>query len=327
MARSNSSNRALDGLWRSQDGQNNAAALRANYPGAFVALAELDALGHRMLQRAAAAQREAGIEALVGLSMLRRAVTHFVGIRHLMEASAVEQSKVNIRAQFETMLAFRYLIHGARKNVEADMATSKRQREIRARFFYAAAERRNVYEIQSLLDGRAGLPARAASRQGLRDEADEIMVRLQRDFRAQTARFGPFRCFNLDKTKRRYYDTREWFSFGFRRAQVKSVRGLADRLGLLWEYEVLYAAFSGLIHPRGISHDGRIEDAQLQIYSPYMADAFQLLCRWSCSWQGSILAWGIKAYHPDSLSDAQAVATKVMPLISALSTALPEGLL
>jgi hypothetical protein len=58
-----------------------------------------------------------------------------------------------------------------------------------------------------------------------------------------------------------------------------------------------------------------------------MANAFPLLCKWSCSWQVFILAWAVKAYHPDSLSDAQAVAQKVTILISKLSDALPDGLL
>jgi hypothetical protein len=327
MAQSDSSKRPLEVLWWSQDGRNNAAKLHANHPNAFVALAELDALGHLILQRAAAAQREAGIEALVGLSMLRRAVTHFVGIRHLMEASAVEQSKLLIRAQFETMLAFRYLVHGARKSVALETPASKRQREIRARYFLVAARRREVYAIQAALAGRSGLKPRRANVAAMLEESREISEMLDRELPTQSAAFGPYAYLNPVPHKRRYHDVKEWFSFGFRRHRVNSVRQLATRLGQLWEYEVLYDAFSGLIHPRGISHDVMIADNQLQIFSPYMADAFQLLCKWSCSWQGFILAWAVKAYHPASLGDAQAVTKKVSPLLDTLSTALPPGLL
>ena len=319
--------REIETLWRSNDRQQNSAALHVNYSGAFTVLAELDALGHRILKRAADAQREGETEALVGLSMLRRAVTHFVGIRELMEVSAVEQTKVIIRAQFETMLAFRYLVHGARKNVALETSTSKRQREIRARYFLVAAMRREVYAIQMALDGRSGLKPRRANVQPMLEESREIRERLDRQLPRQSAAFGPYACFNAVAHKRRYHDAREWFSFGFRRQRVNSVRQLAARLGQLWEYEVLYDAFSGLIHPRGIVHDAMIADGKLEIFSPYMADAFQLLCKWSCSWQGFILAWAVKAYHPPSLGDAQAVAKKVSPLLDKLSTALPAGLL
>lgn len=58
---------------------------------------------------------------------------------------------------------------------------------------------------------------------------------------------------------------------------------------------------SGLIHPRGVSHDGRIENGVLQIYSPYMANAFPLLCKWSCSWQVTILISKLSDALPDGL--------------------------
>jgi hypothetical protein len=319
--------RKLESLWRSSDGRQNATALRANYPGAFTALAELDALGHRILRRATAAQRDGEVEAWIGLSMFRRAITHFVGIRHLMEVSAVEQSKVLIRAQFETMLAFRYLVHGAKKNISLATPTPKRQREIRSRYFLVAAERRRVYEIQALLDGLWGTTPRRENVQAMNDEVAEILQRLNRELLTQQTKFGPLRCFNPNWKSRQYRDDREWFSFGFRRSRVNTVRALASRLGSLWEYEVLYAAFSGLIHPRGTAHDGVIVDGQLQLFSPYMTNAFQLLCKWSCSWQSLILAWAVKAYHPESLSDAQAVGKNVSPLIFQLSDKLPEGLL
>lgn len=317
----------IDTLWRSPDGVDNAAALRAAYPGAFAAIAELDALGHRTLQRAASAQHGADIDALVGLSMLRRAVTHFVGIRHLFEASAVEQAKVELRAQFETLLAFRYLVHGGRKHVPLETPSSTSRREARARYFYVAAERRKIYTQQALLDGRFG-PQRVQpeNRRAMRKDTMSIRARLEKHFPAQSAAFGPLRCFHVEKKKRRYHNARDWYSFGFRRSTVNNIRALAKRLGWIWEYEVLYDAFSGLIHPRGISHDAEIVGKQLHIFSPYMADAFQLLCKWSCHWQLYVLTWAIKAYHPGSLSDAQRVFKKVRPSLNHLKDTVPSGL-
>lgn len=313
-------------LWQSPDGIGNANALQTKYAGAFEAIAELDAFGHRLLNRAASASRASDIDKLVGLSMLRRAVTHFVGFRHLAEASALEQAKLSVRAQFETLLAFRYLTHGGRRNISLFTPTSNVRRETRSRYFYVAAERRKIYTNQALLDGRWGrqgvLPA---NRRAMRREVSGIRKRLESHFPAQTARYGPLLCLNPDTRKRKYWDSQEWYSFGFRATKVNTVRALAKRLGWIWEYEVLYGAFSGLMHPRGIDHDGRIVEGRFEIFSPYLADAFELLCNWSCHWHLHILAWAVKAYHPGSLSDAQAVHLKTKPLLAPLEPSLPPG--
>ena len=101
--------------WRSEDGQNNATALQVQYAAAFDAVAEVDALGHRVLHRVSG-DKITDVDRLVGVATIRRAVTLLVGIRHLLEASAIEPCKLVIRAQFETLLAFRYLGTGGRSS-------------------------------------------------------------------------------------------------------------------------------------------------------------------------------------------------------------------
>jgi hypothetical protein len=317
-----------EAAWRSPDGKANAIALKANHPGSFMAIAELDALGHRILQRASSAHRADGMDRLVGMSMLRRSVTHFVGIRHLFEASAVEQTKPSLRAEFEGMLAIRYLIYGGQRYLGDALPTNARRREARARYFYVAAKRRMVYSEQALLDGRSGrVGVRPESRVAIADEIRATRNHLERHFQAQSAAFGPLLCFHPEKKRRKYHDPRKWYSFGFRRKHVNSVRALAGRFGWTWEYDVLYDAFSGLVHPSGIRHDAEIVERRLEIFSPYMAEAFPLLCKWSCYWQSYILTWAATAYHPDSIADVQDVWRRITPALDLLPDDIPAGLL
>src|ERR1700694_864296 len=138
--------------WRSEDGQTNAHGLQANFAAAFWAIGEIDALGHRLLTRISSNTKIDSIDQLVGVSIMRRLVTQFVGIRHLLEASVVEQAKLGIRAQFESLLAVRYLVFGGRRRVTFNSATHDDKRESRARNFFVAAERRDIYARQVVLD-------------------------------------------------------------------------------------------------------------------------------------------------------------------------------
>src|SRR5262249_22240584 len=104
--------------WRSIDGQNNALGLQAQYTDAFHAIGEIDMLSHRLLTRITANTTIDKIDTLVGVAIMRRLVTQFVGIRHLFEASVIDQAKLGVRAQFEALLAVRYLMFGGRSKVD-----------------------------------------------------------------------------------------------------------------------------------------------------------------------------------------------------------------
>jgi len=310
--------------WHSQDGRDNALALQVNNPGAFDALAEIDALGHRILTKTFE-DVVASMERLVGIAMLRRAVTLFVGFRHLLEASSIEPAKLVARALFETTLAFRYLVHGGRRKVDLFTPSSRNMRETRAKYYYVAAERGKIYGRRGLLDGRGSrrkIPRKL--RRQLEREIDKEATRLRRDFPSQWKTFGPLR-FGIPGKKSFYFDTRNWYEFGFRSGSVKSVRALAVRLGWVREYELLYTSFSGIMHPRGISHDIKVMDAGAEVFHPYMAEAFGILGVFAGNWQLLILAAATKAYSPESLPDVQGIAAKVGPLLDAVNTSFPEG--
>ena len=311
--------------WRSPDGQANSNALQANFAPAFAAIAEIDALGHRLLTRMSVNVKIEKIDQLVGVAIMRRLVTQFVGIRHLLEASVVEPAKLGVRAQFESLLAVRYLIFGGRRRVSFHSASDARRREGRARYFFVAAERRDIYARQVLLDNGWRFGSRPAERRKLKREIVSSIAHLDRLFPAQQATFGPLRCLAKKKSQRRNWDDRTWFSFGFRGQTVNSIRALARKLGYGWEYDVLYAAFSGLTHPAGINHDVKVGGKSVEVFHPYMAEAFELLCLWSVGWQLQMCMWMAKSYDPASIPDVQAVFTQTRTAINALDAELPDG--
>ncbi len=313
--------------WRSADGQANAHGLQANFAEAFVAIGEIDALGHRLLTRMSVNAKIEKIDQLVGVAIMRRLVTQFIGIRHLLEASVVEQAKLGVRAQFESLLAVRYLIFGGRRRVSFNSASDARRREGRARYFFVGAERRDIYARQVLLDNGWRFGSRPAQRRKLRREIVSSIAHLDKLFPAQQAKFGPLRCLAKKKSQRRNWDSRTWFSFGFRGKTVNSIRALARKLGYEWEYDVLYAALSGLTHPAGINHDVKFKGKTVEVFHPYMAEAFELLCLWSVGWQLQMCVWMAKSYDPSSIPDVQAVFTQTRPAINALHPKLPDGLM
>lgn len=172
--------------------------MQAKFAGAFWAIGEVDALGHRLLTRISASKIES-IDRLVGVAIMRRLVTQFVGIRHPLKASVVEQAKLGVRAQFESFLAVRYLIFGGRRRVNFFSKPDARRREGRARYFYVAAERRDIYAREVLLDNMWRFGSRPAGRRKLKKEIVTAIARLDNYFKPQQTRFGHLRCFALQR--------------------------------------------------------------------------------------------------------------------------------
>ena len=140
--------------WQSPDGVARARYLAENYAAVFDAVAAVDALGHRLLTRAQTSLGSSRTESVVVLVLLRRLVSQYVGIRHLLEAAAVDQVKPLMRAQFETVLSIKALLlaeSGGRGQTALAAA-----REERAELYYVEAERRRAYNIRATLDGVSG---------------------------------------------------------------------------------------------------------------------------------------------------------------------------
>src|SRR5262249_16431762 len=150
-------------------------------------------------------------DTLVGVAIMRRLVTQFVGIRHLFEASVIDQAKLGVRAQFEALLAVRYLMFGGRSKVDFHTPIDARRREGRARYFYVAAERRDIYMRRVLLDHGYRFERRPTQRQKLKDEINKAVADLDKRFGPQQKQFGPLRCLTKKKKDRRYHDRRSWF--------------------------------------------------------------------------------------------------------------------
>lgn len=308
--------------WRSPDGIKAAHALSAEYSQVFSAIAEIDALGHRLLKRVANSLPPDRIETLVVAALLRRLVAQYVGIRHLLEASAVEQTKPLLRAQWETRLAIKALLkdEGTGQPAIADI------REFRARLYYVAAERQAAYAHKALIDGASGEAVRSEkAAAAVQADLDSLLARLNKSFPIEMEAFGPLRYQNPQK-KALYYDHLEWYTLARPVGKPDSLRTLAESLKMGWEYHTMYGALSGSTHARGITRDVRVvPSGQLEIFHPYMSDAFELVAHWSSMWQFDALLAIADAFHPDSKSDAESVYRRIIQILNGLSNEPPVG--
>jgi hypothetical protein len=312
------------GGWRSPDSEQNGVLLRARYPQAFEAVGELNALGHRLLQRIGSDSAKVRIGEIVGMAMLRRAVAQFAAVQALFSVSLIEPAKVQIRAQFELLLGVRCLVYGGRRRLSG-VSTFRRQRETRARYYYVGAERQRLYRRQAILDHRSGRPKMTAQeRDGLRNEITAETHRLASNYRTQWRAYGPLR---FSPPKPKYYDTLPWFAFGFRnaRARVTTIRALAKRFGWTWEYDLVYSPLSSFLHGESVSHDLKIEVGEVELFSPYMAEAFETLCHWSCKFQLLIVTYIAQAYNQVSVPDVQETYRRIRETIESLKVGAPEG--
>lgn len=295
----------VEGDWRSPDGINNARAVRATYAAALSAVAQIDGLGHRILTRAIGAGPANGVDRVVGLALLRRSVTAFVGVRHLLEASSAQPALIVTRSQFEIYLAIRYLVHGGKPQVSLETPTHRRQRETRARYYMAASIRTGIYRRQAVLDGAEGAMRATDRRAELEAEIEQEREQLQRYFAVQHRRFGRLVCYPAGNAAPRYHDRDAWFSFGFRSGRVNSIKALADRMGLLGSYFLLYSPLSDLGHARETDYDLTIQDRQAAVHSPYDPTFLPVALYWATTWHLLALAHATKAYCPDAHTDIQ----------------------
>ncbi len=313
-------------LWRSEDAQRNAEALFFQYPEAFIALAEYDALGHRVLKRVERGPKVSRLSQVVGIGLLRRAVTLYAGFRRLLEGSSIDPAKVVLRALLETFFAMQYLVHGG--PVPGDLSeTPEKQdeRERRARLFRTAALRAKVYRRQAALDGEWGskTPFSPEKRKEVETEIRAYRDELERDFAQENGAFGSFRFEEKGKDPR-YHDRAKWFSFG-PGARPTSIRGLAKLLGYGQQYEVLYSPLSALAHPQDIEQDLLIGDGVAEVAHPYQPEGFPLLTKWGVLCQEATITAFCHAFQRDSLEDVRETEARFWPAVNALPSDIPRG--
>src|SRR6266480_5976154 len=177
--------------WRSPVGRDNAIALRANYIDGFHAISEIDRIGHLILYRAGSEGPVTDIQSVVGIGLLRRAVTVFTGMRSLFEASSVDPAKALARAMFELFLNHQVLAYGSQHPVPLDTPTLSADREPRARKYYVAAERRGLRARALVLRPEARFPLRDAEAvEAVRKEFDNEIERLRREYPLEWKYFG-----------------------------------------------------------------------------------------------------------------------------------------
>lgn len=299
----------LETRWYSPNGRENALALQAMYPEGFAAIAEFDRIGHLLLFRAGQTEAD-GIDALVGIALLRRAVTIYAGMRTLFEASAIDPAKLLARAYFELWLNYRCFVYGGLRDIPFETPSSPAAREQRARRYYVAAERRVLRASALILQpGSLFPPSSQEGRASVQKELDEELAHLRTTFPEEWAYFGDVEPSRLSQHVGGRNEA-PWYSQEFLPATVQSISALSRAFGLTWEYEFLYDSWSALVHARGIRQDTTLAGTQLQVHHPHSPDWFQALAYWCTGWHGMLLITAAKCYAPGMIPDIQTVSRR-----------------
>ncbi len=320
---------AKSNRWYSNDCVSNSRYLFERYPGVFAGMAAQDQLGHSILEGAMAHYSGLPWETTVGFALLRRAVAQFAGVRYLCEHSAVQQGSLVARALFETLLAARYLAYGGRRFVSGLTPTTARGREVRARYYRTEEIRREIYRRQAAIDDRFGSRGLSRSQKAaIGAEIQDRLSHLVRRFPVQHRRFGPLLCFPRPNRRPKHFDLFAWYTFGFRgerREKITNVRRLAEAFGWLRDYELLYEAFSGFAHVRGLRHDTDVEPGSVAVRVPHAPDDFETIVYFCIHWQFFILTCMSRAYYPPALVRIQIIDPQLRPSLDALRGSLPLG--
>lgn len=296
--------------WRSPTGVNNALSLRSQYREAFTAIAEFDRIGHALLFRAAQATTGENVEELVGLAMVRRAVTIFTGLRTLFESSLPDPARALARAYFELSLNYRCLAYGNRSAITLETPTSSAEREPRARRYYVAAERRGMHSRALILAPNATYPLQSEEdRPKLEGELAHEIERVRKDYPEEWKFFGDI----TPVTVLKHVGSRKeppWFKAEWPDGSVTTVAGLAAAFGYKWEYDFLYDIFSALVHSRGIKQDITIEGDTVSVHHPHDPEWFQMLSYFISGWHLPLLMTAAKWNVPEMVPQLQQLYTR-----------------
>jgi hypothetical protein len=291
--------------WRSPSGDSNAVELRAAFPGVFAALSEFDRMGHLTLHRAGERGPISTIEGLVGVALLRRAVTVFAGIRQLLEASLADPAVVLARTHFELWLQYRCLAYGTKHPISLETPTIRPEREPRAARFFVASRRRGL-RSRALIVGPESRhpPDGPGGAARLEEELRGEIAHLEETFPEEWMYFG-----SLDATElvRRIVGREEpaWFADLIRPKPSSTIAALAKSLGCGWEYDFLYEAWSAFAHGRGISKDLSSEGQSMAVHHPHRTTWFQMVAFLALSWQGFLLMTAAKWLCPVMIPQLQ----------------------
>ena len=161
-----------------------------------------------------------------------------------------------------------------------------------------------------MLSPDAEIPPRTeADRTALREELLREIERLRREFPQEWAYFG-----DIDEARvLRYVGGRDepaWFGAEFAGRNVNTVARLADAYGRKWEYDVLYDAFSALVHSRGTAHDVTIAGHTVEVHHPHDPTWFELISYFSLTWHMIFLLTAAKCHVPEMVPQLQQLHTR-----------------
>lgn len=291
--------------WRLPAALTNAAALRHRYERGFLAISEFDRMGHLLLHRAGSQSAPADLEQIVGIALLRRAVSTFASIRALLESALADPARALARALFEIVLNHRCIAYGASSEVALETPTLKLDRTPRASRFFVASERRGLRSRAMLIKpGTRYAPSTVSERDALEKEMVDELYRLRGQFPAEWQYFGdcaPDASAIADAIQR----DRLWFAAEWPANQVTTIGQMAHAYGYAWEYDYIYDAFSALVHARGVRHDVEFSDSQMHVRHPNDDAWFCIVAFCTVSWYAMLLITAAKWHAEEMIPQLQ----------------------
>ena len=304
--------------WRLPAAIENAHALRTNFAEGFHVVSEFDRIGHLLLHRAGQGQ-PASLEQIVGIALLRRAVTTFTAIRSLLESSLADPARALARAYFELWLNYRCLAYGSRRLISLETPTGPTERESRAQLFFVASERRGLRSRAMIIQpGSRYRPKTVEERDALEKEMVDDLYHLRSEFRAEWDFFGdcpPDPKAIIEAVSRDPL----WFSKEWHDGSVSNVAQLARAYDYDWEYDYIYDAFSALVHARGIRHDVSFDDRQMTVRHPNDDAWFTTIAYYVLGWHLLLLMTAAKWHDRETIPQLQALHTRHRAAVESLS--------
>lgn len=304
--------------WRSPDGERNAIAVQTLLATGFEAISEIDRIGHLILFRAGKKSSPASLEEIVGVALLRRAVTVFASLRQLLEQSLADPARALARAQFEIWLNYRALAYGSLRTISLDTPTVPAERSTRAEYFFLSSERRGLLSRALLLHPASPYrPSDQVGRDALARELAEEVVRLRSTFPDSWTWFGDTPSDSI-AVKAAVLADREWFAHMWPDRSVQSIRALAHAFGYEWEYDFTYDAFSALVHARGVRYDVEFDGAYCNIRHPHDDSWLRTVAHKATFWQLLILMTAAKWQVPEMVPQLQSLHLRFRDALKSL---------
>lgn len=140
----------------------------------------------------------------------------------------------------------------------------------------------------------------------------------------ENAEVGDLRCYEQPPADKMYFDRPAWYTFG-PGGKARSIRQLAQSLGYLHIYELVYEALSALTHPRDYTQDVEIENGHANVLHPHNPEALALLTTIAITCARGVIITYCWAFQQGSMNDVRTTLESCEPTLDAIPLEIPDS--